>query len=124
MWNVTLLVGKEPSVLDGTDIFGLTCTHSTDSATKLLDEGLSSFPQGDMGILTIPSRGPCSWSFSPVDKRISSMRIQVSGRKRVYAPNSSSEYSAFLETRCSRRYLLLTHSAPGGLVRVGNVGEA
>ncbi|KAK0143170.1 Ankyrin-2 [Merluccius polli] len=46
--------------------------------------------------------GPAELQFSPVNKRVASMRLQVEGKALTvvcaYAPNTSSEYSAFLES--------------------------
>ena len=56
-----------------------------------------------MGILINPQLRAAVLEFTPVDERVVSLRLRVVGGKTltvvcVYAQNSSSEYSAFLET--------------------------
>ena len=55
-----------------------------------------------MGTLTSPWLGSTKLEFVPVGERVASMWLKVAGRKTLtvvcaYAPNSSSEDSAFLE---------------------------
>ncbi|KAK5902677.1 hypothetical protein CesoFtcFv8_007911 [Champsocephalus esox] len=93
------------------DLVGLTSTHSVGSGTLLLDRGWTLFfsgvaqgvrRQAGVGILTSPRLGASLLEFTPVDKRVASLRLRVMGGKTLtvvcaYAPNSS-EYTAFLET--------------------------
>ena len=56
-----------------------------------------------VGILTSPRLSAATLEFTPVDERVASLRLRVVGGKTLtvvcaYAPNKSSEYSAFLET--------------------------
>ena len=56
-----------------------------------------------VGILTNPQLSAAVLEFTPVDERVASLHLRVVGGKTltvvcVYAPNSSSEYSALLET--------------------------
>ena len=116
-WNVTTLVGKEPDLVReveryGLDLVGLTSTHSKGSGTKVLDKGYSLFfsgvaqgvrAQAGVGILTSPRLSSCTLEFTPVDKRVASLRLRVGGGNTLtvvcaYAPNSSAEYPAFLDT--------------------------
>ena len=105
------------------DLVGLTSTHSVGSGTKLLDRGwtlsFSGVAQGvrrrpGVGILTSPRLSADTLEFTPVDERVASLRLRVMGGKTLtvvcaYAPNSSSEYSAFLETLNG-----VLHGAPVG----------
>ncbi len=88
MWNVTSLAGKEPELV--LDIVGLTSTHSTGSGTKLLEwfwtlsfSGVSQGEkrQANVGILTSPRLSAAVLDFSPLNERVSSMQLQVAGRK-------------------------------------------
>jgi len=116
-WNVTSLVGKEPELVREVeryqlDMVGLTSMHSTSSGTKLPERGwtlsFSGVAQGvrrqaGVGIFTSPRLSAAVLEFSPVNERVVSMRLQVTGGKALtvmcaYAPNSSSEYQAFLES--------------------------
>ncbi|KAK0156273.1 Craniofacial development protein 2 [Merluccius polli] len=116
-WNVTSLWGKEPELVREVeryqlDLVGLTSTHSLSSGTVLLDRGWTLFFSGvaqgvrrraGVGILINPRLSAAVLEFTPVDERVASLRLRVVGGKTLtvvcaYAPNSSSEYSAFLET--------------------------
>uniref|UniRef100_A0A8C5CRJ5 Reverse transcriptase domain-containing protein n=1 Tax=Gadus morhua TaxID=8049 RepID=A0A8C5CRJ5_GADMO len=116
-WNVTSLWGKEPELVREVeryqlDLVGLTSTHSLSSGTVLLDKGWTLFFSGvaegvrrraGVGILINPRLSAAVLEFTPVDERVASLRLRVVGGKTLtvvcaYAPNSSSEYSAFLET--------------------------
>ncbi|KAJ7997921.1 hypothetical protein DPEC_G00217190 [Dallia pectoralis] len=116
-WNVTSLGGKEPELVREVeryqlDLVGLTSTHNRGSGTLLLDRGWTLFfsgvAQGErrragVGILTSPRLSTVVLEFTLVDERFASLRLRVVGGKTLtvvcaYAPNSSSEYSAFLET--------------------------
>ena len=119
-WNVTSLWGKELELVQEVeryrlDLVGLTSTHSVGSGTMLLDWGwtlsYSGVAQGvrrkaGVGILTSPRLSAATLEFNPVDETVASLRLRVVGGKTVgaltvvcaYAPNGSSEYSAFLET--------------------------
>ncbi|XP_077956447.1 uncharacterized protein LOC120824534 [Gasterosteus aculeatus] len=127
-WNVTSLGGKEPELVREVeryqlDLVGLTSTHSLGSGTTLLDRGWTLFYSGvahgvrrqaGVGILISPRLSAATLEFTPVDKRVASLRLRVVGGKTLtvvcaYAPNSSSEYSAFLETLNG-----VLHGAPVG----------
>ena len=65
--------------------------------------GSTSGARAGVGILTSPRLSAAMLEFTPVDKRVASLRVRVIGGKTLtvvcaYAPNHSSEYSAFLET--------------------------
>jgi len=114
--NCTSLAGKEPGLVREVeryqlDMVGLTSTHSTCSGTKLLERGwtlsFSGVAQGlrrqvGVGMLTSLWLSAAVLEFSPVNERVISMRLQVTWGKALtvvcaYAPNSRSEYLAFLE---------------------------
>jgi len=92
------------------DIVGLTSTQSTGSGTKLLEMGwtlsFSGVAQGErrwagLGILTSPRLSAAVLEFSLENERVTSLRPPVAGSKALtvvcaYAPNSSSDYPAFL----------------------------
>jgi len=107
MWNVTSLVGKEQELVREVeryqlDMVGLTSTHSTGSGAKILDCAWTLFiqscvkHQADVGILNILWLSAAVLEFSPVNERVTSMRLQVAGEKALtlvcaYAPSSSLE---------------------------------
>lgn len=114
--NVTSLWGKELELVQEDecyhlDLVGLTSTHSLSSRTTLLDRGWTLFFSGvvqgmrcwaGVGILTSPCLSAAMLKFT-LGETVTSLRLWVLGRKTLtvvcaYAPNSSSEYSAFLET--------------------------
>ena len=115
-WNVTSLGGKEPELVREVeryrlDLVGLTSTHSRGSGTLLLDRGWTLFFSGvaqgvrcreGVGILTSPRLSAAMLEFTPVDERVAYLCLRVIGGGTTltvvcaYAPNRSSEYSAFL----------------------------
>ena len=96
------------------DLVGLTSTYSRGSGTLLLDRSWSLFFSGvaqgvrcraGVGILTSPRLSAAMLEFTPVDERVASLCLWGYGGETqaltvvcAYAPNHSSEYSAFLET--------------------------
>ena len=85
--------------------------HGLGSRTSLLERGWILFHSGvahgercraGVGILIAPRLSACTLGFTPVDKRVASLRLRVGGRVLTvvcaYAPNSSSEYTPFLES--------------------------
>ncbi|KAK3543152.1 hypothetical protein QTP70_011945 [Hemibagrus guttatus] len=115
-WTVTSLGGKEPELVREVEryrleIVGLTSTHSLGSGTQLLERGWSLFYSGvpygqrrraGVGLLIAPQLSRHVLEFSPVNKRVVSLHLQTGGRcltvVSAYGPNSSVEYSTFLET--------------------------
>ena len=115
-WNVTSLVGKEPELVCEAERFrleivGLTSTHGSGSGTSLLERGWTYFHSGvahgerrqaGVGILVAPHLGACTLGFTPVNKRVASLRLRVGGRVLTvvcaYGPNNSSDYPPFLES--------------------------
>ena len=103
---------KEPCIYFHFATNKQTSTHSKDSRSKLLDKGWTLFysgvalsvrAQAGVGILTSPRLSAATLEFTPVDKRVASLRLRVGGGKTLtvvcaYAPNDSSKYSAFLDT--------------------------
>uniref|UniRef100_A0A8D2ZX27 Endonuclease/exonuclease/phosphatase domain-containing protein n=1 Tax=Scophthalmus maximus TaxID=52904 RepID=A0A8D2ZX27_SCOMX len=108
-WHVTSLCGKEPELVREVeryqlDLVGLTSTHSFGSGIVLLDRGwtlfFSGFAQGErrragVGILTNPRLSAAVLEFSLCLWAVGGKTLTVVC---AYAPNRSSEYSAFLET--------------------------
>ena len=93
------------------DIFGLTSTHGLDSGTSPLERGWTLFHSGvahderrtaAVCILIAPRLCACTLGFTPVDKRVTSLRLRVGGRVLTdlcaYSPKISSEYPPFLES--------------------------
>ena len=91
-------------------LVGLTSTHSIGSGSKLLDRGWTLFFSGvakgvrcraGVGILTSPWLSAAVLEFTPVDKRVASLRLRARRKTLTvvcaYVLNSSSEYMAFLE---------------------------
>ncbi|KAK3534617.1 hypothetical protein QTP86_016770, partial [Hemibagrus guttatus] len=115
-WNVTSLGGKEPELVREVEryrleIVGLASTHSLGSGTQLLERGwnlfVSGVPHGErrragVGLLIAPQLSRHVLEFSPVNKRVVSLRLQARDRclavVSAYGPNGSVEYPTFLET--------------------------
>uniref|UniRef100_A0A8C6NSU3 Endonuclease/exonuclease/phosphatase domain-containing protein n=1 Tax=Nothobranchius furzeri TaxID=105023 RepID=A0A8C6NSU3_NOTFU len=115
-WNVTSLVGKKPELVCEVerfrlDIVGLTSMHGSGSGTSFLERGWTFYHSGvapterrlaGLGILVDPHLGACTLGFTPVNERVTSLRLRVGGRVLTvvcaYAPNYSSDYPPFLET--------------------------
>ncbi|KAK3569032.1 hypothetical protein QTP86_021564, partial [Hemibagrus guttatus] len=111
-WNVTSLGGKEPELVREVEryrleIVGLASMHSLGSGTQLLERSWTLFfsgvPHGErrlagVGLLIAPH----VLEFSPVNKRVVSLRLQAGDRcltvVSAYGPNGSVEYPTFLET--------------------------
>ena len=84
--------------------------RSIGSGSKLLDRGWTLFfsrvakgvrSQAGVRILTSPRLSAAVLEFTPVDERVASLLLRAGGKTLTvvcaYAPNSSSEYAAFLE---------------------------
>ncbi|KAK3550659.1 hypothetical protein QTP70_002362 [Hemibagrus guttatus] len=115
-WNVTSLGGKEPELVREVEryrleIVGLASTHSLGSGTQLLERGWTLFfsgvPHGErrragVGLLIAPQLSRHVLEFSPVNKRVVSLRLRAGDRcltvVSAYGPNGSVEYPTFLET--------------------------
>ena len=115
-WNVTSLLGKEPELVCKAerfwlDIVGLTSTHGLGSGTSLLERGWTLFHSGGtrgerhragVSILIAARLCACTLGFTPVDKRVASLRLRMGGQVLnvvcAYSPSSSSEYPSFLES--------------------------
>ncbi|KAK3555030.1 hypothetical protein QTP86_005691 [Hemibagrus guttatus] len=115
-WNVTSLGGKEPELVREVErywleIVRLTSTHSLGSGTQLLERGWTLFfsgvPHGErrqagVGLLIAPQLSRHVLEFSPVNKRVVSLRLRAGDRcltvVSAYGPNGSVEYPTFLET--------------------------
>ena len=72
------------------DLVGLTSMHSLGSGTVLLDRGWTLFFSGvahgvrsraGVGILTNPRLSAATLEFTPVDKRVASLRLRIMGGK-------------------------------------------
>ena len=114
-WNVTSLGGKKPELVWEVErywleIVGLTSTHSLGSGTQLLERFWTLFHSGvargerwqaGVGLLIAPQFSRHVLGFSLVNQRVISLRLRVGDRSltvvSAYGPNSSAEYSAFLE---------------------------
>ncbi|TWW81034.1 R2DM Retrovirus-related Pol polyprotein from type II retrotransposable element [Takifugu flavidus] len=134
-WNVTSLVGKEPELVREVekfrlDIVGLTSTHGKGSGTSLLERGWTLYHSGvadgerrraGVAILVAPQLSACVLEFTPVDERVTSLRLRVGGRILTvvcaYGPNSSSAYPPFLE---SLEGVLESAPSGGSLVLLGD----
>lgn len=88
------------------DVVRFTSTHGTISRTKLLERG-QRVAQGDrqqagLELLVAPQFGTNLLEFTPVNERITYLRLQIGTWAQTvvcaYATNISSEYLAFLET--------------------------
>ncbi|KAK3530884.1 hypothetical protein QTP70_004399 [Hemibagrus guttatus] len=115
-WNVTSLGGKEPELVREVEryqleIVGLASTHSLGSGTQLLERGWSLFFSGvthgercraGVGLLIAPQLSRHVLEFSPVNKRVVSLRLRAEDRcltvVSAYGLNGSVEYPTFLET--------------------------
>ncbi|KAK3565811.1 hypothetical protein QTP86_015565 [Hemibagrus guttatus] len=115
-WNVTSLGGKEPELVREVEryrleIVGLASTHSLGSGTQLLERGWTLFfsgvPHGErrragVGLLIAPQLSRHVLEFSPVNKRVVSLRLRAGDRcltvVSAYGSNGSVEYPTFLET--------------------------
>ncbi|KAK3526805.1 hypothetical protein QTP70_033550 [Hemibagrus guttatus] len=108
--------GGEPELVRGVEryrleIVGLASMHSLGSGTQLLERGWTLFfsgvPHGErrragVGLLIVPQLSRHVLEFSPVNKRVVSLRLQAGDRcltvVSAYGPNGSVEYPTFLET--------------------------
>ncbi|KAK3537306.1 hypothetical protein QTP70_007175 [Hemibagrus guttatus] len=108
--------GKEPELVGEIEryrleIVGLASLHSLGSGTQLLERGWTLFfsgvPHGErrragVGLLIAPQLSRHVLEFSPVNKRVVSLRLRAGDRcltvVSAYGPNGSVEYPTFLET--------------------------
>ncbi|CAM4690242.1 unnamed protein product [Leuciscus chuanchicus] len=115
-WNVTSLAGKEPEIVREVERFrleivGITSTHGLGSGTTLLERGWTLHHSGvahgerrraGVGLLIAPQLSRHVLEFTPVNKRVISLRLRVGDRSLTvvcaYGPNGSVEYPAFLES--------------------------
>merc|ERR1712035_279511 len=93
-WNVTSLGGKEPELVREVEryrleIVGLTSTHSLGSGTQLLERGwtlhFSGVARGErrragVGLLIAPQLSCLVLGFTPVNERVTSLRLRVGDR--------------------------------------------
>src|SRR5271155_2395050 len=114
-WNVTTLAGKEPELVEEAiryrlDIVGVSSTKRKGKGTMALDHGWQLFYSGvdpsihaqtGVGFLISPrlAEGVVEWK--PVSDRAALLRLWLKGKTvtlvQVYAPNTESEYAAFLD---------------------------
>ena len=122
VWSFVLLVGSPKA--KWSQVRGQTKNGSKTPMEKQGRNGVT-LPGGSPGppsgarprwraLLTSPRLSTATLEFTPVDERVASLRLRVVGGKTLtivcaYAPNRSSEYSAFLETLSG-----VLHGAPVG----------
>ncbi|KAK2823344.1 hypothetical protein Q7C36_019944 [Tachysurus vachellii] len=108
-WNVTSLGGKEPELVREVeryrlDIVGLASMHGLGSGTQLLERGWALYYSGvargerrqaGVGLLIAPQLNSHVLEFTPVNKRVVSLHLQVGERSLTvicdYGPNGSVE---------------------------------
>ena len=94
IWNVTLLGGKEPELVQEVEQcrlerVGLTSTHSLGSGTQLLEKGWTIFYSGvvrserrraGVGLLTVPKLSHHVFEFTWVNGMVASLHLWAGNR--------------------------------------------